>query len=646
MKKYYLLSTVLLICFSVACASDKEQSSKTDYVQRTLTEQSLVNLNAVNRLYGYTRYFYPNQETAKYSEIDWYKFLIYAIGETIDSKSEKELRENLCKVFKPIVPELVFEQDTIHNTNKVHKVPFYHWEYMGIGEYPVNSNIYINKIQKAERISPNLPTPDSLYSFPLGDNITAFIPLSVSSGFDKTNKEWKQLEKERKQQRIRVADRGFIRFLINRKDAKVVTLLDDKIRYADLMVRWNIIKHFYPYFKEDELDCKWNERLNQAFIKASQITDYMEYPEIVNWLMAAVNDSHIDVNEIIAFEGLIHRYIASFFPLLKVDWCEDNKIYIVSGSDSLGNKLNKGDQIVSVNGMDIDKLIEIKSEFISASSPQGKMEKLVNRELFRSYTEDTVYNIKVRNAEDKELLFTIKPTQRNWIEWENEKSSFVENLGDNIYYLNLVTFDKNHTYNVFKEFIPKLQKAKGVIVDVRGYPNASITDSIISHFSKEPVLSGNFFRPYYSFPDQKKVLYKDEGNGYLDQVPESEFIPTQICVLINHKAMSYGETVISMFRNSTNSILIGSPTIGTNGDVTMINLPLCRFTMTAVYDPDNHGVGIEPDILVYPALQDVRAGNDILLETAIEYINNLIFNNIKDKTPILNNNAQQLARDL
>lgn len=634
MKKYFLLNLILLFNLSVTCSSEKEQVKITDYVQRELTEQNLVNLNAVNRLYGYSRYFYPNQETEKYSEVDWYKFLIYAIEQTIDSKSEIELRNNLRSVFKPMVPELVFEKSTTISRNRAHKTPFYYWEHMGIGKQPGISNLYINKIEKSEIISHELPTPDSLYSFKLGDNITAYMPLSVSSQFDKNKKVWKHLEKERKKQKIKLADRSVFKFLISRKDAKVVTLYDDKIRYADLMVRWNVIKHFYPYYQEDELDNKWDKRLNHAFIKSSQLTDYRDYPEIVNWLLAAVSDLHIETQGNIYFGGLIFKDVSSFFTLLKMGWCEDNKIYIMSGPNSLASEINKGDEIMSVNGMDIDQLIKIKSEFISASSPQGMMEKLVNRELLKSYTKDTIFNIKIKDAHDNVQLITIKPTERNWVMWDEEESSFIENLGDEIYYVNLVTFDENHTYNLFKEFIPKMQNAKGIIIDVRGYPNANIADKIVTHFSKKPVLSGSFLRPYYYFPDQKNVMFKNEGNGFLDKVIDSEFISTPLCLLINHKAMSYGETVINMFKNNTNGKLVGSPTVGTNGDLTMIDLPLCKFMMTAIYDPDNHGVGIKPDVLVYPTLQDIRMNKDVLLEKAKEYIYELDSININNEISI------------
>lgn len=79
MKKHFLLGIILLTSLSLVFASKSKQAEKLVYVQRDLTEQNIVNLNAVNKLYGYSRYFYPNQEAGKFSETDWYKFLVYAI---------------------------------------------------------------------------------------------------------------------------------------------------------------------------------------------------------------------------------------------------------------------------------------------------------------------------------------------------------------------------------------------------------------------------------------------------------------------------------------------------------------------------------------------------------------------------------------
>lgn len=616
MKKHFLLGIILLTSLSLVFASKSKQAEKLVYVQRDLTEQNIVNLNAVNKLYGYSRYFYPNQEAGKFSETDWYKFLVYAIEKTIDSKSKAELQNSLETVFKPLVPELIFEK-SYSSTNKTNDTPFFYWEHMGIGKFPAKTNKYINKINKSEKASPQLPTPDSLYSLALSDDITAYMPLSTSNRFNKNSKDWKRLKKSIKKRSIKVADRGFFKMLFSKDEAQVVTLLDDKIRYADLMVKWNVIKHFYPYYKEDKLDGIWEESLNNAFVESSQLNHYMEYVGITKRFMANVNDSHIDIQENITFDPLIHKYIQSFVTPLKFDWCENNKIYI-SVSDSL---VNKGDQVISINGIDIKELIKTKSKYISASSNQGKMEKIVNKELLISHTEDTIYNIKLQDTNDNVKLIEVKPTIPTfWLIGGNTDSTFVENLGDNIYYLNLLSSNEENSYEAFKKLIPELQDAKGIIIDIRGYPNPHITDNIVAHFSKDSVVTGQFLQPYYYFPNQENVILKNEGNGYLDKVAHSDLISTPLCVLINHKAMSFGETAIDMFQNSTNATLVGSPTVGTNGDMTLIDIPLFKFMMTAIYEPNSHGIGISPDILAYPTLQDIRMNKDVVLDTAKRHL--------------------------
>jgi hypothetical protein len=153
------------------------------------------------------------------------------------------------------------------------------------------------------------------------------------------------------------------------------------------------------------------------------------------------------------------------------------------------------------------------------------------------------------------------------------------------------------------------------ILDMRGYPDYHVTDSIIPHFSKEPVQWGDFRCPLRYFPNQEHVIYKEK----IRYLPVSDdFIDTPVYVLINHKAMSYAETVIEIIRRSQTGTLAGQPTAGTNGDITFMHLPVFGFSMTAVKDFSGcHGKGIQPDIPVQPTLEAIREGRDELLETAI-----------------------------
>lgn len=71
--------------------------------------------------------------------------------------------------------------------------------------------------------------------------------------------------------------------------------------------------------------------------------------------------------------------------------------------------------------------------------------------------------------------------------------------------------------------------------------------------------------------------------------------------------------------------IIGSPTCGTNGDVTEFWLPLFPFPMTGLKTLNtdgtpHHGIGVLPDIEVHPTYQGFLDGRDELLEAALDYL--------------------------
>lgn len=622
MKKKFIF-IFLSICFlllsgTIVIANPDKQP---EYVIRELNARQLRNLKVVNRLYGYVRYFYPNQELEKYNEVDWYKFLIYAIGQTFDSGTDIELQNNIEKVFKPIMPQLSFASAE-RNVLKINRdKPFYCWQHQGIGKHIGNKNIFYSRILKSENSAPSLPIPDSLYTFCLDKDFDIYMPIALSDPFNKKNKDWKKLEKKRKNIKIKIASQGVIKTLIDKSKTELIVFCDDKIRYADLMVRWNIIQHFYPYFQEDNLEQIWEDRLCEALKKAGRITNQFEYYQTIYWMMSAVNDSHIETMGNIYFGGLIGAYMTSFFTNIELDWCNENDIYINAVPDSLNNIISRGDQLISINDIPVKDLIERKWEYISASTPHAKMNKLVERELLKSYKEDTIYHIKCLDKNNETYTFSIRPTVRDYIYHEPKEKDFI-NEENNIYYINLTSHNKEDTYTYFRNYITGLQSAKGIVLDLRGYPNALLVDSMIIHFSKDSILSGNFLRPSYYFPDQRNRILKDEGNGFLPQVVDEEYINTPLVILISAKTVSYGETVTDMLKYGSNCTFIGVPTNGTNGDVTMNKLPICDFIMTAIYDNSGqHGKGIQPDILVSPTLNGIREGRDIQLETAIKYLN-------------------------
>lgn len=79
-----------------------------------------------------------------------------------------------------------------------------------------------------------------------------------------------------------------------------------------------------------------------------------------------------------------------------------------------------------------------------------------------------------------------------------------------------------------------------------------------------------------------------------------------------------------MVRCNDLGTIVGSNTAGSNGNVIFLELPgqiALMYTGMRVIGPDGEifqGVGIEPDVRVYPTIEGLRAGRDEVLERALE----------------------------
>jgi hypothetical protein len=119
--------------------------------------------------------------------------------------------------------------------------------------------------------------PDSSYGYKLTDKIDVYIPLSLSYKHVKNDK-LKYLQKKLDKVSFRLFPESIVKAMFSKnKDKTYAFLFDIDFRMADIMVRWNIIQHFYPYYEEDQLDNKWHDILYKTFINAAKCYNQYDY---------------------------------------------------------------------------------------------------------------------------------------------------------------------------------------------------------------------------------------------------------------------------------------------------------------------------------------------------------------------------------
>jgi C-terminal processing protease CtpA/Prc len=169
--------------------------------------------------------------------------------------------------------------------------------------------------------------------------------------------------------------------------------------------------------------------------------------------------------------------------------------------------------------------------------------------------------------------------------------------------------------------LPRLAKAKAVVIDVRGYP--SIPMELLGLFADKPLVSERYQLPVTRFPDRRGVTAAGEP-WRLD--PQQPHLTAKLALLSDGRAVSYAETFLALAARGRLGPIVGGPTSGTNGPVNLYVLPggyRFSFTNGMTHKLDggrHHGVGVLPTAPVSRTLKAIAEGRDEVIEKALELL--------------------------
>jgi C-terminal processing protease CtpA/Prc len=384
-------------------------------------------------------------------------------------------------------------------------------------------------------------------------------------------------------------------------DISKMTADNEYLRLADVVIAWNVFQHFYSYF--DVVDVDWDKELTNTLKDALADTSEKDFFSTLKRLVAKIQDGH---------GGVYHEMQSKLAGLpFKMDWVE-KQVVITASKDE--DSFQKGDLLLTIDGVKAEKALINDEEYLSGS-PQWKRFRSLAQ--FGYGDEGTIAKLKIKRGNE---ILEIK-AERNFRERivEAEKPN-IEELENNIYYVNL---DKAPMKEI-SERIDELAQAKGVIFDLRGYPNGN--HQVICHLLQEKDTSVAWMRiPQFIYPDRENIVgYRESGWGLTTKKPR---IQGKVVFMTDGRAISYAESFMSFIEHYKLGEIVGQPTAGTNGNVNVINLPgNFRVTWTGMrvvkHDGSQHHlVGILPTIPVKRTVKGVLEGRDEFLEKALEIIN-------------------------
>ena len=558
---------------------------------RPLSKRGLENVAAFTRLLGYVRHFHPSDEAAA---TDWNVFAVEGIRAVEGAKNAADLTRKLEAVFQLIAPTVSVYQTKKRPsvTGKVeqpsrHLLKMVSWKHKGFGQK-------ISPIYQSERVYKEFPntgqssaSPDWTKPFTadLGGGVSCVVPLALfadSTGTLPRNE----------------AAKSFV-------DKKISLVKysgkDRTTRLADVALAWNVFQHFYPYF--DVVKTDWSEVLPQTLKSAATDASEKDFARTLKLMVEQLHDGHGNV---------IYQSNSSIGALpVVLRWIE-NRMVISARSKDAGDA-QVGDIVVKIDGKPSLQALAETESLVSSATPQFK--RFAALKSLREGANDSAVSLELQNAAGQTRIVTLRRTAAAGMLSESSLAK-VEEIKPEIFYLDLDRI----TDEDFRAVLPKLEKAKGIVFDLRGYPN-NVSPVILRHLTDKTIYSAHFTIPHITSPDRRNINYPDDNRWTLP--PVAPRLTAKIAFLTDGRAISYAESYLGVVEAYKLGEIVGETTAGTNGNINPLNLMggyRIFWTGMKVTKHDNsphHGVGIKPTVPVSRTIRGIIEKRDEQLERAI-----------------------------
>ncbi|MBP5649686.1 MAG: peptidase S41 [Bacteroidales bacterium] len=384
---------------------------------------------------------------------------------------------------------------------------------------------------------------------------------------------------------------------------------DAGFRLLALYRYWNMVHYFFPY--KSLTDADWNTVMKKHIPSFISATDKKSYWKAVRRLIAQIDDTHGAVWSLKPTKSLDYYRTPFKVRFLNNDTLVVSSYWDTEKVDSSGP--HTGDVITHIDRKPVSYWIDSLAPYHAASNHPVKLRQL--KWEICGGSEPSVNISFVSDGIPKEATITRYNFEEMNPTFQTDSICY-KVLGDSIGYVSM----DDITEAWVKRIADTLHSTKGLILDLREYPNETINYKFYSILSDK---SRPFFKATeanMNNPGQftfSKPVYTGKGK---------QAYPGKIAILINEESQSHAEFCTMMYRTLPNSIVIGNTTAGADGNVVGIQLPggVCSyFSGIGIYYPDGtetQRVGIIPDIYVWPTVQGIRDGRDEILEKALEWL--------------------------
>lgn len=385
--------------------------------------------------------------------------------------------------------------------------------------------------------------------------------------------------------------------------------MDNGLNLLTLFRLWNVIEYYAP--NRSLTLHPWNEVLSTYIPLMGVETDPVRFSRLYFRLIRELNDGHAYV----PIEMLFGQRMLPVWPLQA-----EGRLFVGHSVDGV---LERGDEVVAIDGEPLSERLELLREYASRSNEASL------REALRLYglctRRDTAEVVRRRAGVCDTLRVATVPygSVSSLYDPAQLAQPPFRLLADSVGYIYAGTFSREH----LAEVVQTLPRTRALIIDLRTYPqnmDIALTALIGQSLRTEPVVAWQMVHPTLALPGlffrQEQLLY----NGFEEGAARcTEPYKGRVILLVNESMQSNPEFQAMAFQSCPQTLTIGSPTSGADGDIVWIPLPgglMTSFSGIGVLYPDGtqtQTVGVRLDVEVLPTAEGLQAGRDEVLERAL-----------------------------
>lgn len=390
---------------------------------------------------------------------------------------------------------------------------------------------------------------------------------------------------------------------------------DDGLRLLGAFRFWNAFTYFSPNVDITRID--WDQALRNAIDDMLAARDRTGYERALGRLTAQTGDGHVMLEtpdlSFVRFYGN-HCLPCTFLSI-------DGEV-VVKAVPADCKTLQPGDVLLAVDGMTMaDRIAELSGYF-----PLPEPDKFANV-LFYPLMSVAGETSRVTLRRDGEELTVEVANRTGYYGGPAPAESGLLEDG-RIGYIAPGTLQEGE----LEELMTTFADTDGLVVDLRQYPSVIITYLLAEYLNPNPTAFAILEVPSLADPGRFFQMTYSSGAGAMAQQglsDSTEPVPLytgKVVLLMDETSQSQAEFAIMSLRQAPGAVVVGSPSVGADGDALYINLPggcSTRFTTLGVLTPEGEEtqrVGLQPDVVCTPTVEGIAAGRDELLEKAVELI--------------------------